>query len=117
MEITKFEQVCGIAARNIRLDLGRSQEQFWGAIGVRRETGKNYEQHGRIPEPVQRLVFARYIAGIPVDSAPALLRVGRIASSKIGAASNIREAAERIRRASIQLKAAEAAVNEEEDHG
>jgi hypothetical protein len=117
MQITKFEQVDGIAARNIRQALGRSQEQFWGAIGVKREAGSSYEKRGRIPEPVQRLVFMRYVAGIPVDSAPALMRVGRIASSKSGAVSNIREASERIRTASIQLRAAEKAVNEEIDNG
>ena len=113
MNIHQFEQIDGTVARMIRHDLGRSQEVFWGEVGIRRETGSNYEKSGRVPEPVQRLLFMRYVAGIPLGSEPDLMNLGRLAGATAGAIANIRFAAECVRNASHQLDAALSAVAEQ----
>lgn len=120
MEITSFSQLDGATVRNIRLDLRRTQEQFWGEIGIKRDTGNNYERRGSLPGPIQRLVFMRYIAGIDVNSSDHLLALGRMASATFSAHRNIQAAAEHIRSAALQISAADRAVFkliEENQHG
>lgn len=113
MEIHQFEQIDGEAARRLRHDLGRSQETFWGAVGIRRETGSNYENSGRVPGPVQRLLFMRYVAGISVESELDLIKLGRLAGAVVGSTTNISFAAEYLRNASVQLDAAMKAISEQ----
>lgn len=110
MEITTFAQIDGAAVRSIRQDLGRTQEQFWAEIGIKRDTGNNYERRGSLPGPIQRLVFMRYIAGIDVNSSDSLLALGRMASATFSAHRNIQAAVEHVRAASLQITAAEKAV-------
>lgn len=113
MEIHQFSQIDGGTARRLRQDLGRSQEVFWGAIGIRRETGSNYENSGRVPEPVQRLLFMRYVAGISIESELDLIKLGRLSGSIVGSTTNISFAAEFLRSASAQLDAAMKAISEQ----
>lgn len=120
MDIDRDEQITGAVARQIRQDLGRSQVVFWGAVGIKRDTGNNYERRGRLPEPVRRLVFMKYIAGIPVDAAPdELVRVGRLAMSSRSAIESLAVAKEQARCSAEQLETAIKAIKaitEKGDH-
>lgn len=113
------EEITGASARQIRKEMGLSQEAFWGAVGVKRETGNNYERRGRITEPVRRLLFMHYVAGIPVDADPReLLRIGRIAQAGNAAVGALLSATECIGVAAAQLKTAVEAITEQEgQHG
>lgn len=76
------EVINGQVARKIRAELGLTQGEFWGALGIQRETGKNYEMRGRLIEPVRRLLFMHYVAGIPVNAPPdELVRMGKLIQS------------------------------------
>lgn len=111
--------ITGFTARQMRQDLGLSQEAFWGAIGVRRETGNNYERHGRLTEPVRRLLFLHYTAGIPVNGSPdALVRIGRLARADESATETLLKAAAQMGIAATHIKAAvEAMLTKESHHG
>lgn len=118
MQSKRDSEITGHVARKIRQELGLSQAEFWGAIGIRRETGNNYERRGRLTEPVRLLVFAHYIAGIPVNDLQELRRVGAVAKAMREAGARLSEAAESVSQAAIYIESAvEAVTTEEEQHG
>lgn len=62
--------ITGEVARNLRVSLGLPQHKFWKAVGVSQSAGCRFE-NGRgeeIVPPVRILLFARYVAGLPIDA-------------------------------------------------
>lgn len=79
-----IDEVEGGKVREVRKALGLSQAKFWIPIGVSQPSGHRFEteRHERIPELVRLLVFAKYVAGLPVDNTPegakAMVRLGKL---------------------------------------
>lgn len=68
MEITTSAGINGRVARQIRLELGLSQREFWGAVDVKQSVSSKYESGmRRIPDPIKTLLFIRYVAGLRHD--------------------------------------------------
>jgi transcriptional regulator with XRE-family HTH domain len=68
MDVKTESDINGAVALSLRSGRGESQEVFWGRIGVTQAGGCRYERGRNIPRPVRLLVFASYVAGIPLDS-------------------------------------------------
>lgn len=79
-----IDEVEGTKVRALRKSLGLSQVKFWIPLGVSQPSGHRMESEraDRIPEMVRLLVFARYVAGLPVDTNPknasAMVKLGKI---------------------------------------
>jgi len=67
MTIRTGKDVTGVAMRDLRNKLGIGQTAFWRTVGVKQSAGSKYEAGGFIPEPIRRLLFIRYVAGIDLD--------------------------------------------------
>lgn len=61
--LTTYEKLTGFDVRFMRNDLGLTQIQFWGRIGLNQTTGSFYERDAKkMPERVKRLVWLAYFA-------------------------------------------------------
>lgn len=56
------------SARKLRHELGLTQKEFWGPVGVAQSVGARYEDDVKIPRPVRILVVARYVAGLMISA-------------------------------------------------
>lgn len=56
------------SARKLRQELGLTQKDFWGPVGVAQSVGARYEDDVKIPRPVRILVVARYVAGLKISA-------------------------------------------------
>lgn len=54
------------SARKMRQDLGLTQKEFWGPVGVAQSVGARYEDDVKIPRPVRILIVARYVGGLKI---------------------------------------------------
>ncbi len=72
----------GADLKLIREQRGMTQTAFWGAIGVKQCASVFYEAGRDMPEPVRRLAWLHYVAGIPVDADPEeLAKLGQLAAA------------------------------------
>lgn len=119
MEVKSFSDIDGDLARKLRLELGMYQADFWGELGIKRETGSNYEKRGRIPEPVQRLLFMRYFAGIPVNGpTEELARLGQALNSLLASKGKLIESSAALSIAQEQItEAIQIIQKQEKNHG
>lgn len=78
------DEVTGQKMREVRQAMKMPQHQFWPAVGVSQPSGARLETtySDSIPEPVRILLFARYVAGLPVGSsdtsAKAMIQLGKL---------------------------------------
>lgn len=57
-----------INARQIRQNLGLSQEEFWSRIGVTQSGGSRYETGRGMPKPTQELLRLVHVEQLALDS-------------------------------------------------
>ncbi|XZG68728.1 helix-turn-helix domain-containing protein [Chitinibacteraceae bacterium HSL-7] len=50
--------------KDLRIELGLNQEQFWERLGVTQSGGSRYESGRSMPKPVKKLMSYVYVAGI-----------------------------------------------------
>lgn len=65
------KDITGPVALFLRKRAKMSQQVFWKSVGVSQSTGCSYEKGeraSRILPPVRTLLFARYVAGLPIDA-------------------------------------------------
>jgi len=55
-----------IDVREIRLNLGMNQQQFWSKLGVTQSGGSRYESGRNIPRPVQHLLRLVHVEQIDI---------------------------------------------------
>jgi len=53
--------------RELRLQLGLNQQEFWSAVGVTQSGGSRYENDRRISRPVMELLRLRYLLNIDIQ--------------------------------------------------
>jgi transcriptional regulator with XRE-family HTH domain len=53
--------------RELRLQLGLNQLEFWSAVGVTQSGGSRYENDRRISRPVMELLRLRYLLNIDIQ--------------------------------------------------
>ena len=98
------EDVTGPALRELRKQMGQSQEKFWGEVRVKGATGASYEA-GRnpIPDIVRRVCYMHFVCGLninmqePERAARLLAQADRIK----GIASELKEAAKMLEKSSL----------------
>ena len=83
MKIRTDSDISGPIAKGMRLKLGLSQPDFWGAVRVKQSIASKYESGLRLPDPIKLLLFIRYVAGVNLDpgtpaGAASLRRLGKI---------------------------------------
>lgn len=68
-EIKSEHDIDGFVALALRKRAGLPQHKFWPTVGVKQSGGCLCEQ-GKSPvsEPVKKLIFAIYVAGLVMDS-------------------------------------------------
>ncbi|MCG9023976.1 transcriptional regulator [Laribacter hongkongensis] len=54
--------------RDIRHELGLSQQVFWNRIGVNQPTGSRYESGGNMPRPVRELLRLVHVEGVDITA-------------------------------------------------
>ncbi|ACO73898.1 putative transcriptional regulator, XRE family protein [Laribacter hongkongensis HLHK9] len=54
--------------RDIRHELGLSQQAFWSRIGVNQPTGSRYESGGNMPRPVRELLRLVHVEGVDITA-------------------------------------------------
>ncbi|MBB76590.1 MAG: hypothetical protein CMJ75_18955 [Planctomycetaceae bacterium] len=74
MHIEGLNDVTGPRLRAFRKAKGQSAIEFWGAVGISRSRGYDFEKKASLPEFVARLVYIHHVAGIPTDMPVAELR-------------------------------------------
>lgn len=117
MNILTELDVTGPSTRALRKSLDMKQTEFWNGIGLSQSCGCRYEREGSpIPLAYQRLIFVRYVAGLPVDastpeSAAHLIELGAIHNDAKKVA-RLRAAAAKADSISAALKGAVGAASE-----
>ena len=87
MNIKTHNDIQGEAIKQLRLDSGKNQREFWGAFGVTQSGGSRFEKSGKVTPQVQRLLFLNCVAGINYDSATEqgasqLIALGKVKASE-----------------------------------
>ena len=91
--ITESEMT-GPVARDLRMQLGMTQRDFWGPAGVTQSVACRYETGDvAIPRSARILLVAHYVAGVKIDAATSegleeLSRLGSI-QSKLSQAKTV----------------------------
>jgi transcriptional regulator with XRE-family HTH domain len=67
MVILTEKDIDGTCARELRVRLGLTQPEFWGAVGLTQSGGCRYEKGGSIPRPYRILIFLVHVAGLNID--------------------------------------------------
>lgn len=63
------EDVTGPALRKLRHQQGKSLEEFWGEVLVKRNTGYYYEQErSQLPASLRRLCFMHFVMGTNLNT-------------------------------------------------
>ena len=87
MELTEKDIDAETAGR-MRKELGLSQREFWGPVGVQQSVSSRYEHgHAEIPLPVRMLIVARYVGKVDLDTSTSdgvkeISRLGKMQSSE-----------------------------------
>lgn len=67
--VLKEKDITADAVKKLRGDIGLTQSEFWGVVGVKQSAGCHYETKGtQIPKSVRMLIVARYVAGVEIDA-------------------------------------------------
>jgi len=85
MKIRTEEDITGPIAKSMRVKLGLTQPEFWGAVRVKQPVASRYEAGLRLPDPVRLLLFVRYVAGIELkcNSKAGANRLCRLATGEL----------------------------------
>lgn len=69
-QIKNETEVNGEVARELRIALGMTQNEFWSRIGVSQAAACRFEtdKQGSMRKPIRTLFFARYISGLNIDA-------------------------------------------------
>lgn len=96
MDLLTEQDITGAVAKAIRLELGMTQNDFWGPLGRSKKQASNYENefHDRpLPDIIRMLVFIRYYLGFNFDiSSPQGVKEAKVAMGRIHGPSGLEEA-------------------------
>ncbi|EBQ8762704.1 hypothetical protein BKM35_21965 [Salmonella enterica] len=70
MKIMTEKDITGGVARELRLKLGMTQDEFWGPIYRQRKQASDYERtftDKQLPDVVRMIIFIRYYLGFDYD--------------------------------------------------
>lgn len=64
------KDITGTVARELRKRAHMTQREFWNSVNVGQSAGCSYElgRAAQILPSVRTLLFARYVAGLPIDA-------------------------------------------------
>jgi transcriptional regulator with XRE-family HTH domain len=66
----KEHEITGAKAKELRIERGMTQKEFWVPVGVQQSVGARYESGARIPQPTRILIESTYMGGQKPVHAP-----------------------------------------------
>lgn len=95
MEITSPGQLTGSVIRGMREAVGKTQQEFWGPLGVSKGRASTYEREQHpISQTTQLLVYLHHVCGFPVSlEHEAMVAAGAVAGSAAKGIASIKRAA------------------------
>lgn len=114
MEVTNPDQLCGSLVRQMRLEAGKTQGEFWGPLGVHKDRAITYENgRHKIGKPLQILIYLHHVCRFPVDLPhESMLMIGAAMGSLNSGVAKLKQATAIAEAAIDHLKSAQKCMEE-----